>query len=213
MKCRVQRILVTVAGCALLSHFTIAEPAVTKSVFSLSLEELMELEVVTARKRSESKQDLPGTVTRVNRKLIDDMGEELRRQGDAFGATTGRPRRCGWLDLIALRHAVRVNGVTDAAITKLDVLDEISEIKVCIGYELDGETYDEVPLDLAELAHVKPVYESFEGWHCKSTGATTFDELPKKAQEYLKYIADTLEVEIVLVSTGAKRKETINLFN
>ncbi|HOP07702.1 MAG TPA: adenylosuccinate synthase [candidate division Zixibacteria bacterium] len=141
--------------------------------------------------------------------LIDDCGERLRDKGDEYGATTGRPRRCGWLDLVALRHAVRVNGVDRIAITKLDVLDGLEEVKVCTAYELNGETLSEVPLDLAELSHVKPVYKTLPGWSGKCTAKTRFEDLPDKAQDYLKYIAADLDVGIRVVSTGAKRDETI----
>lgn len=141
--------------------------------------------------------------------LIDETGEEIRRLGDEYGATTGRPRRCGWLDLVALRHAVRINGVDSIAITKLDVLDNQAEIKVCTHYEVDGQVSDQVPLDLAQLAYVKPVYKSLPGWQADTTGITSFDDLPQKAKEYLNYIAGDLDVAIRVVSTGAKRDETI----
>ncbi len=141
--------------------------------------------------------------------LVDDTGERLRSQGDEYGTTTGRPRRCGWLDLVALRHVVRLNGVESIAVTKLDVLDGLEEIKVCQAYELDGETLTEVPLDLARLNQVKPVYHTLPGWSQDSTGLTAFDDLAPNAQAYLRYIADELGVEICIVSTGAKRQETI----
>jgi adenylosuccinate synthase len=141
--------------------------------------------------------------------LIDDVGEQIRHLGDEYGATTGRPRRCGWLDLVALRHAIRVNGVDSMAITKLDVLDNLDEIKVCMGYELNGERLTEVPLDMAELGHVKPIYKTLPGWKADTTGMTSFDSLPANAQSYLNFIADDLGVCICLVSTGAKREETI----
>ena len=141
--------------------------------------------------------------------LIDADGEDLRRLGDEFGATTGRPRRCGWLDLVALRHTTRINGVNSIAITKLDVLDEMDSIKVCTHYELHGKRFDQVPLDLAELNHVQPVYKTLPGWKAKSTGVTSFDDLPPNAQNYLNFVANDLGVEICLVSTGARRAETI----
>ncbi|MCB2230125.1 adenylosuccinate synthase [bacterium] len=141
--------------------------------------------------------------------LIDDCGEEIRRLGDEYGATTGRPRRCGWLDLVALRHAVRINGVDSIAITKLDVLDNQAELKVCTHYELEGQTIDQVPLDMAKLQYVKPVYKAIPGWQADTTGITSFDDLPEKAKAYLNYIADDLGVVIRVVSTGAKREETI----
>ncbi|MFH1685968.1 MAG: adenylosuccinate synthase [bacterium] len=141
--------------------------------------------------------------------LIDDAGERLRAKGDEYGATTGRPRRCGWLDLVALRHAVRVNGAQSIAVTKLDVLDGLKEVKVCTAYELGGERLTEVPLDLAELFHVAPVYETLPGWDGRCTGHTDFKALPQKAQDYLTYIASDLKVDICVVSTGAKREETV----
>jgi adenylosuccinate synthase len=141
--------------------------------------------------------------------LIDEDGEHLRRVGDEFGATTGRSRRCGWLDLVALRHTIRINGVDSIAVTKLDVLDDVDEIKVCTHYELHGERFDQVPLDLAELNHVQPIYKTVPGWNAKTTGITSFDNLPPNARDYLTFVANDLEVEICLVSTGAKREETI----
>jgi adenylosuccinate synthase len=143
--------------------------------------------------------------------LVDDTGERLRDQGDEYGATTGRPRRCGWLDLVALKHAMRINGVDSIAVTKLDVLDGLEEVKVCTAYEMDGERFDEVPLDLANLSHVTPIYESLPGWTGKCTGHTDFDSLPDRARDYLNYIADKLDVAICIVSTGAKREETIRV--
>lgn len=141
--------------------------------------------------------------------LIDDTGEQLRRCGDEYGATTGRPRRCGWLDLVQLRHSVRINGVQSIAITKLDVLDGAEEIKVCTGYQLNGDTMNEVPLDLAKLQHVKPIYRTVPGWKSQTTGLTTFDQLPQNARDYLNYVAEDLGVKIAIVSTGARREETI----
>lgn len=141
--------------------------------------------------------------------LVDSIGDLLRQHGDEYGATTGRPRRCGWLDLVQLRHVVRVCGVDSIAVTKLDVLDNVAEIKVCTEYKLDGQILSEVPLDLAELAHVTPVYKTLPGWATDTTGTTNFEELPEKAQTYLNYVAEDLGVRICLVSTGAKREETI----
>lgn len=143
--------------------------------------------------------------------LVDETGDFLRKHGDEFGATTGRPRRCGWLDLVSLRHTVRVNGIESIAVTKLDVLDHMDQIKVCTHYELNGETLAEVPLDLAELNHVKPVYKVLPGWDAETTGKTNFDELPENARNYLRYIADDLGVRICIVSTGAKREQTIKI--
>jgi len=141
--------------------------------------------------------------------LVDHVGEQLRTLGDEYGTTTGRPRRCGWLDLVALRHTVRINGVNSIAVTKLDVLDELNEIKVCTHYKLNGDTLDQVPLDLAELAHARPDYKTLPGWRSDTTGLTSFDQLPPKARDYLRFVAEDLGVTIRLVSTGAKREQTI----
>ena len=141
--------------------------------------------------------------------LIDADGERLRNIGDEYGATTGRPRRCGWLDLVALRHAVRINGVDSIAVTKLDVLDEFENINVCTGYTLRDKSLINVPLDLAELYHVKPLYETLPGWNSDTTGITKFEDLPENARNYLRFIAEDLKVRIKIVSTGAKRQETI----
>jgi adenylosuccinate synthase len=141
--------------------------------------------------------------------LVDSVGERLRTLGDEYGATTGRPRRCGWLDLVALRHTTRINGVNSIAVTKLDVLDEMDEIKVCTHYLLDGQTIDQVPLDLAELAYVKPVYKTLPGWKADTTGMTKFSQLPSKARAYLTFMAEDLGVSICVVSTGARREQTI----
>jgi adenylosuccinate synthase len=141
--------------------------------------------------------------------LVNETGEQLRYHGDEYGSSTGRPRRCGWLDLVALRYTVRINGVDSIAVTKIDVLDNFDSLKVCTGYELNGEKISEVPLDLADLAHVTPVYETLPGWEEDTTGLTEFDSLPAKAREYLEFIAEDLKVKIALVSTGAKRHDTI----
>ena len=141
--------------------------------------------------------------------LVDAAGERIRTLGDEYGATTGRPRRCGWLDLVALRHTVRINGVDAIAVTKLDVLDEFDEVKICVAYELGGARLEQVPLDLAALNQVKPVYRSLPGWKSDCTGITRFDGLPGLAREYLNFIAADLGVSICLVSTGARREETI----
>lgn len=141
--------------------------------------------------------------------LIDETGEKLRQFGDEYGATTGRPRRCGWIDLVALRYAVRINGVDSIAVTKLDVLDNFDSIKVCTEYELKGKRLHDVPLDLTDLVHVVPHYETLPGWNDDTTGLTDFNSLPNKAREYLEFIAGDLKVKIALVSTGAKRRDTI----
>lgn len=141
--------------------------------------------------------------------LEDGDGEKLRNNGQEFGATTGRPRRCGWLDLVALNYAIRLNGMNELVITKMDVLDDFEEIKICTHYELDGVKTDTFPLETEELDRVVPVYKTFEGWMESTTDASTFDELPAKAKEYLNFIEQETGVPFTIVSTGPKRSETI----
>lgn len=141
--------------------------------------------------------------------LEDGDGEKLRKNGQEFGATTGRPRRCGWLDLVALNYAIRLNGMNELVITKMDVLDDFEEIRVCTHYELDGVKTDIFPLETEELDRVIPVYKTFEGWMEQTTDMTSFDELPAKAREYLNFIEQETGVPFTIVSTGPKRSETI----
>ena len=140
--------------------------------------------------------------------LFDADGEELRRIGREFGATTGRPRRCGWFDAVATRYSCMINGVDKMAITKLDVLDTMKEIKVCIGYELDGKVIDYVPSDVEDLARVKPVYESVPGWNCSTENVTCYADLPENAKKYLDHLAELVESEVAIVSVGPTREQT-----
>ncbi len=142
--------------------------------------------------------------------LDDEYGELLRKEGREFGATTGRPRRCGWLDLVALRYAVRLNGMNEIALTKLDVLDHVDQIKVCVGYELDGQRVEEFPTKLSELERVVPIYETLQGWKGESTrNIDTFEELPAAAQAYVEWVEQKLGVPFTIVSTGPGREETL----
>jgi len=141
--------------------------------------------------------------------LVDDSGNRLREAGGEYGATTGRPRRTGWLDLVALKHACRINGVEEVAITKLDVLGSFDKIRVCTAYRLNDETLSEVPLDISELWHIQPVYEELDGWKCDISGMNEYSQLPNEARKYLDYIAAFLKVKIALVSTGPRRSDTI----
>ncbi|MFC1517681.1 adenylosuccinate synthetase [Candidatus Margulisiibacteriota bacterium] len=143
--------------------------------------------------------------------LNDDTGEFLRQEGKEFGTTTGRPRRCGWFDAMVVRHAVWVNGITDLVITKLDVLDKIEKIKMCTAYELEGKKLSHLPTGIEQLKKCTPVYEEMPGWQAKTTGIATFNELPKNAQKYLKKLEKEVGVKIKIVSTGAKRLETIKV--
>ncbi|MBT8047316.1 MAG: adenylosuccinate synthase [Xanthomonadales bacterium] len=141
--------------------------------------------------------------------LFDDNGARLARRGDEFGATTGRPRRCGWLDAVALRRMVRLNGVSGFCVTKLDVLDGLEEIKICTAYRLKGELLDAPPLDSANWADLEPVYESFPGWTELSRGATSMDDLPANARSYLQAMEELCGAPVHIVSTGPDRSENI----
>ncbi len=138
-----------------------------------------------------------------------EAAETLRRVGGEYGATTGRPRRCGWFDSVVVHYAVRVNGITDLAVTKLDVLDAIPEIPVCVGYRLGGEAIDEIPADPSRLGAVEPVYETLPGW-CKPTVAVRkLADLPEQARRYLDRIEALLETPIAYVSVGTRREQII----
>ncbi|MCH7506556.1 MAG: adenylosuccinate synthase [Proteobacteria bacterium] len=143
--------------------------------------------------------------------LFDPAGERLARRGDEFGATTGRPRRCGWLDAVALRRMVKLNGVSGLCVTKLDVLDGFDEIKVCTAYRLHGETLDAPPLDAMSWSELEPVYESFPGWQDSSRGAKRMEDLPANARSYLEAMEAMCGAPIHIVSTGPERNENIIL--
>ena len=145
--------------------------------------------------------------------LQDEVGQRLREKGGEYGATTGRPRRCGWLDAVVVNHAIRVNGIKGLTITKLDVLNEFDEIRICVGYRLGGKVVYQVPSNPDRLEEVKPIYEELEGWHTDIQGVRAFSELPKKAQRYLRRIEKLTRTPIVMVSTGSERNETIGVQN
>ena len=141
--------------------------------------------------------------------LFDDNGARLARRGDEFGATTGRPRRCGWLDAVALRRMVSLNGLSGFCVTKLDVLDGFDEIRICTAYRLDGERLDAPPLDSHAWADLEPVYETFPGWQESSRGATRMEDLPANARSYLAAMEDLCGAPVHIVSTGPDRTENI----
>ncbi|MFZ5442828.1 MAG: adenylosuccinate synthase [Myxococcota bacterium] len=145
--------------------------------------------------------------------LTDALGDRLRKVGDEFGATTGRPRRCGWLDTVVLRYATRVNGLWGLAVTKMDVLSGLETLKVCTAYELDGKRLTELPNDFEDFSRVTPVYEELPGWEQPLAGARTLDDLPAAAQRYLRRIEEMVGIPVVSVSVGAERGETIVLQN
>lgn len=139
----------------------------------------------------------------------DEIGRTMREVGKEFGATTGRERRCGWLDLVALKYAIRLNGITNIALMKVDVLSGFSEIKVCTAYELDGETITDYPVSPGELARVKPVYKSLPGWKEDLTEARSMKDLPRQAQDYVQFIGKELATPIDVVSVGPGREQTL----
>lgn len=141
--------------------------------------------------------------------LHDDMGEELRKKGHEFGATTGRPRRCGWLDLVALKYACRINGINELTLTKMDVMDGFDEIQVCTSYIIDGKETKVFPLCLSEIEKIEPVYTALPGWDKDISGMTKWDELPEAAKSYINYVEEYLGVKFTIISTGPKRTETI----
>jgi len=140
---------------------------------------------------------------------LDGGGELLRREGNEFGAVTGRPRRCGWFDVPLLRYTAMVNGFDTLMITKLDVLDQLEEIPVCIGYRLRGAEISEMPATYRALEEIEPVYENLPGWFASTRGITRFDDLPDRARAYLRFLEDQTGVEIGGVSTGPERNETV----
>ncbi len=140
-------------------------------------------------------------------------GEILKREGVEFGATTGRPRRCGWFDAVGVRHAVRVNGITGIALTKLDVLTGFKKVPICTAYRFDGQLYDEFPASSKVLDNAEPVLEEMPGWSEALTAVRKFSELPAAAQKYVQRIEQLLDTEIILVSVGPGREQTILLKN
>jgi adenylosuccinate synthase len=143
--------------------------------------------------------------------LDDAIGESMREKGGEFGATTGRPRRCGWLDTVILRHSASINGFSGVVITKLDILDGLDTIKICTSYRYKGKNYKDMPKDLAVLENCTPVYEEFKGWKESTVAITEFRKLPAKAQSYIRKIEELVGVKVVIVSTGQKRDELIML--
>ncbi len=144
--------------------------------------------------------------------LFDEVGELLSVEGNEYGATTGRARRCGWFDACLLKKAVRVNGLTHLAVTKLDVMDKLEKIKICVAYEDSlGNRFTAIPSKQTVQEELTPVYEEMDGWLSSTSGITEYDKLPEKAKKYLKRIEDLLETPIFIISTGPKREHTIVL--
>jgi adenylosuccinate synthase len=141
--------------------------------------------------------------------LSGEMGNRLRESGNEYGAVTGRPRRCGWYDAVAVRYAARINGLDGLALTKLDVLDGLERIDICTSYRCDGRTLTEFPSDVGQLAACAPVYESMPGWSAPTAGVRTFDQLPEAARKYIARLEDVSGVRAAIVSTGSERHDTI----
>lgn len=140
---------------------------------------------------------------------LEQTGEKLREAGNEYGATTGRPRRCGWLDLVAAQYSINLNGFSSLALTKLDVLDTFDEIKVCIAYECAGQECKLFPADDRMLANCQPVYKTFSGWKTPTTNCTTFEQLPKQAREYINFLETTFNTPVKYVCVGKERKQII----
>ena len=140
--------------------------------------------------------------------LFDETGEFLRKEGQEFGATTGRPRRCGWIDLPQLRYTIMLNGVTQIALTKIDVLDKLETLDLCTAYAFDGQESEDLPYDLCGY-EIKPVYQSHSGWKTDLTTTTSFENLPENAKTYIDRLENLLETPISMVSTGPQRKQLI----
>jgi adenylosuccinate synthase len=143
--------------------------------------------------------------------LHDELGQHIAKRGNEFGSVTGRPRRCGWLDMVTLRRSIQLNSISGLCVTKMDVLDELDTIRVCTKYKLHGREISELPIDMNEFAACEPVYEDFPGWKTSTVGTKNFDALPEKAKKYLLRIEELAGIPIDIISTGADRNDTIVL--
>ncbi len=141
--------------------------------------------------------------------LFDEAGETLRRVGNEYGATTGRPRRCGWLDLVAVKFSASLNGINGLALTMLDVLSAVEEIKVCVGYEIDGKRLEDFPMNQTDLHHARPVYESFPGWGMDVTGCRRREDLPGEARDFVGFVEAELGAPLRMISVGPERDQAI----
>jgi adenylosuccinate synthase len=143
--------------------------------------------------------------------MDDVMGERVRALGNEFGATTGRARRCGWFDAVVVRYATRINGLTDIAVTKLDVLDTLDRIAICTGYEYDGDLHTEFPGDISTVEQVVPRYEWVEGWQQSTGEARRMEDLPKAARAYVDRLQELIDSRVSYVSVGTRRDQIIGL--
>ena len=145
--------------------------------------------------------------------LKNNIGESLGKRGKEFGTVTSRKRRCGWFDGVLVRQTIKISGINGIALTKLDVLDELDEIKMCVGYELKGKKIDYLPAAMEDQLQVKPIYKSFHGWKTSTKGVKSFNNLPKNAQEYIKGLEKFIETKVASISTSPERKDTILIEN
>ena len=145
--------------------------------------------------------------------LKDNIGELLGKRGKEFGTVTSRKRRCGWFDGVLVRQTIKISGINGIALTKLDVLDELDEIKICIAYDLKGEKIDYLPASVEDQKEVKPIYRSFKGWNSKTSGIREFDKLPENAKIYIRELEKFIETKISSISTSPERKDTILIEN
>jgi adenylosuccinate synthase len=145
--------------------------------------------------------------------LKDEMGGKIRERGREYGATTGRPRRCGWFDAVAVNHSIRINGIQQMAITKLDVLNDFDKIKICVGYRTNGKVFRHVPSNLEILRSSEPLYEELDGWKTEIKGGRRFSDLPPRAQRYIRRIEELIHVKVAMISVGEERDETIEAKN
>jgi len=145
--------------------------------------------------------------------LQDELGEKIRQRGGEYGATTGRPRRCGWFDAVVVNHSIRVNGIREIVITKLDVLNDFDTIKICVGYRADGKIFYHVPSNFETLKNSEPVYEELSGWKTEIKGVRNFKDLPRNAKRYIRRIQELINTKITMISVGSERDETIEVKN
>jgi len=145
--------------------------------------------------------------------LQDQLGEKIRERGGEYGATTGRPRRCGWFDAVIVNHSNRINGIRELAITKLDVLNDFDKIKICVGYRLGGKVIQYVPSDLEMLKRAEPVYEELSGWQTEIKKARSFSNLPQNAQRYVRRVEELTQSRVGMISVGSDRDETVEVRN
>ena len=141
--------------------------------------------------------------------LKDNIGELIGKRGHEFGTVTNRQRRCGWFDAVLVKQTCKISGITGIALTKLDVLDELDEIKMCVGYKLNGKSIDYLPAAVEDQIKVKPVYQTFKGWNMRTRGVRNIEKLPSEAKTYIQAIEKFIEVKISSISTSPERKDTI----